>query len=120
MSGLVGWVDFSARDLEREWAVLSAMAGALATRGPDGQHVWTRRDVGLGFRALSIGSAPAPQQPHVRSTPDGQVAVCVSGSPVGLPELAAWLRGRGAGVPATAGAAELVAAAYLEDGPSAV
>ncbi len=120
MSGLVGWVDFSPRDLERDWAVLSAMAGAIATRGPDGQHVWTRHDVGLGFRSLAVGATPAPQQPHVRSTPDGQVAVCVSGSPVGLPGLAAWLRGRGAGVPGSAGVAELVAAAYLEGGADAV
>ncbi|OJF16150.1 asparagine synthase (glutamine-hydrolyzing) [Couchioplanes caeruleus] len=120
MSGLVGWVDFSPRDLEREPAVLSAMADALATRGPDGQHVWTRRDVGLGFRALAIGARPAPRQPHVRSTPDGPITVCVTGTPVGLGALAAWLRGRGRGVSDDAGAAELVAAAYQEDGTAAV
>lgn len=120
MSGLVGWVDFSARDLEREWAVLSGMAGAVASRGPDAQHVWTRHDVGLGVRALAVGSAPVPQQPYVQATPDGPVAVCVSGTPVGTGELRAWLRGRGRGVSPAAGAAELVAGAYLEEGATGV
>src|SRR4051812_19910405 len=120
MSGLVGWVDFSSRDLEREWATLSGMAGALARRGPDGQQVWTRTHVGLGFRALTIGAKPAPPQPHVQSTPDGQVAVCVSGSPTGLAELGEWLRARGRGTHPAASPAELVANAYLEDGTAAV
>lgn len=120
MSGLVGWVDFSARDLEREWAVLSGMAGAVASRGPDAQHVWTRHDIGLGVRELTIGSAPAGQQPYVQATPEGPVAVCVSGTPVGTPELRAWLRGRGRGPSPSAGVAELVAHAFLEEGTAAV
>src|SRR6266508_1515173 len=116
MSGLVGWVDFSERDLEKEWAVLSGMAGAVARRGPDGQQVWTRTHVGLGFRSLTIGSRPVAPQPHVQSTPDGQIAVCVSGTPTGVGELGEWLRTRGRGTHPAAPAAELVANAYIEDG----
>lgn len=120
MSGLVGWVDFSERDLEKEWAVLSGMAGAVARRGPDGQQVWTRTHVGLGFRSLTIGSKPVAPQPHVQSTADGQIAVCVSGTPTGVAELGEWLRTRGRGAHPAAPAAELVANAYLEDGTAAV
>ncbi|WP_436494904.1 asparagine synthase (glutamine-hydrolyzing) [Actinokineospora sp. HUAS TT18] len=120
MSGLVGWVDFSSRDLERESSVLSAMTETLASRGPDGQQVWARANVGLGYRSLAIGSKPTGQQPHVQSTADGQIAVCVTGTPTGLGDLGAWLRAKGRGCAPDASPAELIANAFLEDGAQAV
>jgi asparagine synthase (glutamine-hydrolysing) len=109
MSGVVGWIDFS-RDLVRQRSLLIALAGTMAPRGPDAEDVWVSPRAALGFRALQA-DATVGSQPYVRKVGEADVAVCVTGAPMGLMDLRARLR-----APASTPVAELFALAYLKSG----
>ncbi|WP_029896179.1 asparagine synthase (glutamine-hydrolyzing) [Desulfohalovibrio reitneri] len=52
MCGIVGVIDFSGRPVARE--TLAAMTRTMAHRGPDGEGVLAKGNVGLGHRRLAI------------------------------------------------------------------
>jgi len=110
MSGVVGWIDFS-RDLVRERPLVTALTATMAPRGPDAETVWVSPRAAFGFRTLAADAAVGTQ-PYVRTVGEGEIVVCVTGAPTGLPQL----RHRLGGVPADAPAAQLFASAYLSTG----
>jgi asparagine synthase (glutamine-hydrolysing) len=115
MSAIAGWVH-RGRDLSREDAVLRAMVGAMAARGPDEEGIWRGEHALLGFRRLVAGTSDTGAQPFEVHA-DGRLlgAVVFDGEVYNAGELRADLTGRGHRF--TGGAvAELLFHAYLEWG----
>ncbi|ADU50748.1 asparagine synthase (glutamine-hydrolyzing) [Thermaerobacter marianensis DSM 12885] len=65
MCGIAGWIDWE-RDLTREGAVLKAMTGTLACRGPDDHGYWISRHAAIGHRRLIVIDPAGGAQPMVR------------------------------------------------------
>ena len=75
-------------------ARVSAMADALAHRGPDGSGVWTAPGVGLGHRRLSIiDLSDAAAQPML--TPDRRIALSYNGEIYNFREVRTELEAKG-------------------------
>jgi len=75
-------------------ARVSAMADALAHRGPDDSGVWTAPGVGLGHRRLSIiDLSDAAAQPML--TPDRRIALSYNGEIYNFREVRAELEAKG-------------------------
>jgi asparagine synthase (glutamine-hydrolysing) len=73
---------------------LTAMADALAHRGPDHAGIHLDGNLGLAYRRLSIlDLSPAGHQPM--SNEDGSVHVVYNGQLYGFAETRDWLEGRG-------------------------
>ena len=86
MCGIVGvWGDFAGRE---PTALVSAMAGTLRHRGPDGAGCWVDPEAGLalGHRRLAvIDTSPAGHQPMV--SPCGRFVIVYNGELYNHPEL---------------------------------
>lgn len=76
MSGITGWVDF-ARDLRRQQAVVRAMTGTLACRGPDAEDLWLSEHAALGHRRLAVLDPDGGAQPMTVHA-DGRPVATVS------------------------------------------
>ncbi|HZY88419.1 MAG TPA: asparagine synthase (glutamine-hydrolyzing) [Gemmataceae bacterium] len=74
-------------------AVLTAMGGAIAHRGPDGEGYWAEPGVGLVHRRLSIIDLGGGAQPL--GNEDGSVQVVFNGEIYNFQELRAGLEARG-------------------------
>ena len=74
-------------------ARVTAMADALAHRGPDGSGVWTAPGIGLGHRRLSIIDLGGGAQPMV--TNDGDLVVSFNGEIYNFKALRADLEAKG-------------------------
>lgn len=75
-------------------AILKAMTGALAHRGPDGSGTWIDGDIGLGHRRLAIlDTSPKGAQPM--SSKDGDWVIVFNGCIYNFKELRHALRGLG-------------------------
>ncbi|MGW0520979.1 asparagine synthase (glutamine-hydrolyzing) [Crossiella sp. NPDC003009] len=118
MCGVTGWVAYD-RDLTTEAVTLRAMTATLASRGPDGEGLWTGRHAGLGHRRLAVIDLPGGTQPMIAETPGGAVVLSYSGEVYNYRELRAELRGRGHRF-RTVSDTEVVLAAYLEWGEDLV
>ena len=114
MCGIAGWVDYS-RDLTRERAVVEAMTGTMALRGPDASGTWVRRDVALGHRRLAVIDLAGGLQPMVVSTPSGDVAMVYTGEVYNFVELRRELVAKGHGFE-TSSDTEVVLRGYLQWG----
>ncbi|MCX7930281.1 MAG: asparagine synthase (glutamine-hydrolyzing) [Chlorobi bacterium] len=80
MCGIVGIVEYAAREPNIDVAMLERMSTVLAHRGPDDAGTWVSPDrrCGLGFRRLSIiDLSAAGHQPM--STPDGRWTIVFNG-----------------------------------------
>ena len=76
MCGIAGWVDFD-RDLTRERAVVEAMTGTMARRGPDAGGTWVRPHVALGHRRLAVIDVEGGVQPMLVEQ-DGRTLAAIS------------------------------------------
>ena len=93
---------------------LRRMAGTLAHRGPDGEGVWTSRNVGLGHRRLAIIDLRAvASQPM--SNEDGTVWITFNGEIYNFHELRQELETKGH-LFRTASDTEVIVHAYEEYG----
>ena len=73
MCGLAGLIGTGATDA----ALMSAMSSRLASRGPDGEGVWTAPGVALVHRRLAVIDLVGGQQPMVSA--DGATALVFNG-----------------------------------------
>ena len=95
-------------------ATLRDMTSMLAHRGPDGEGLLVRGDVGLGHRRLSIIDLEHSPQPM--SSPDDRLHVCFNGEILNYRQLRADSR-----YPfRTAGDTEVLLAAHALHGPTGV
>jgi len=89
--GICGVVETEGRDASRE--MLSAMTGAIAHRGPDGDGQFIDRQFGLGHTRLSIIDLAGGDQPIFNE--DRSVAIVFNGEIFNYRELTAGLVARG-------------------------
>ena len=92
MCGIAGLLGPHAADPH----VLSAMAGCLAHRGPDGEGLWTDERVGVGLahrRLAVLGLGAEGAQPMV--SPSGRYVIVYNGETYDHPELRAQLAAEG-------------------------
>jgi asparagine synthase (glutamine-hydrolysing) len=118
MCGIAGWVAYE-DDLTARRAVVEAMTGTMACRGPDDAGTWIRPHVALGHRRLAIIDLPGGRQPMVVDTPNGAVAMVYSGETYNFTELKEVLRARGHRF-RTGSDTEVVLHGYLEWGEALV
>lgn len=91
MCGIAGIVDLSHRRAA-DPAILRAMTGALAHRGPDAECFAVSGSVGLGFRRLAIVDLHTGDQPFYNE--DGSIILVCNGEIYNADELRAqYLRG---------------------------
>lgn len=93
MCGISGFLETRSRRAAEAEAIVAAMAGALAHRGPDDHGLWIDAECGvaLGHRRLSIiDLSPTGHQPM--STADGRYVVSYNGEIYNYAELAERLR----------------------------
>src|SRR5690606_9698680 len=74
-------------------ALLGAMTGALAHRGPDAGGVWVSPGIGLGHRRLAIVGIADGQQPMRFEAPD--LTIAFNGEIFNFVELRAELEAKG-------------------------
>jgi asparagine synthase (glutamine-hydrolysing) len=92
MCGICGVLDRRRLDrIDRD--ILSSMTAAIVHRGPDDAGYLIDRNVGLGFRRLSIVDLSGGNQPLYNE--DRSVAVVCNGEIYNFPELRRLLEGRG-------------------------
>src|SRR5438270_8753904 len=91
MCGIAGVMYADGRPIEP--ALLKAMGGRIAHRGPDAEGFWTAPGIGLAHRRLSILDLSGGNQPL--SNEDGTVQVVFNGEIYNYLELRAGLLGRG-------------------------
>src|SRR5262245_45080525 len=72
---------------------LRAMARTLAHRGPDDEGIWTRGQLGVGFRRLSIIDVAGGHQPIENE--DGTIALAINCEIYNFAELRAELESKG-------------------------
>ncbi|OLZ60610.1 asparagine synthase (glutamine-hydrolyzing) [Streptomyces sp. IMTB 2501] len=120
MCGITGWIDY-ARDLSDQGPLLTAMAGTMACRGPDGAGVWLSRHAALGHRRLALVDLEGGGQP-MTTLPAGAPAdgtppavLLFSGEVYNHGELRGELVGRGHAFRSRSDT-EVVLRAYLEWG----
>lgn len=120
MCGIAGWVDFT-RDLSTEDALVGAMTGVLAPRGPDDGGLWLSRHAAVGHRRLAVIDAAGGTQPMVTTrSPGGEpIVLTYSGEIYNFRELRAELLARGHRL-RTRSDTEVLLRAYVEWGSSAV
>jgi asparagine synthase (glutamine-hydrolysing) len=88
-----GGVGAAPEDPAQRRALLTAMTGTMATRGPDGQGQWVEGGVALAHRRLSIIDLAAGAQPML--DPAGRAAVTFNGEIYNFRELRAELQALG-------------------------
>lgn len=97
MCGITGFLDpLRRRGAQEMQALATAMAGAMAHRGPDDDGVWADAEAGLalGFRRLSIiDLSPAGHQPMLSAS--GRSVLCYNGEIYNAESLRPALRERG-------------------------
>ncbi|HVY88750.1 MAG TPA: asparagine synthase (glutamine-hydrolyzing) [Hyphomonadaceae bacterium] len=92
MCGLVGFLRASGAVLETDPALVRAMAGQVAHRGPDDEGVWLGQGCGLGHRRLSVIDVSAlGHQPMQR----GRWSMVLNGEIYNYLDLRAELEARG-------------------------
>lgn len=91
MCGIAGLIDYRA-EMPLE-PTLARMVGSIRHRGPDGQGVHVRENVGIGHARLSIIDHEGGRQPM--STPDGQVQLTYNGEVYNFRDLRTELEGKG-------------------------
>ncbi|QIA26622.1 asparagine synthase (glutamine-hydrolyzing) [Thermaerobacter sp. PB12/4term] len=117
MCGIAGWIDWE-RDLTREGAVLKAMTGTLACRGPDDDGYWVSRHAAIGHRRLIVIDPAGGAQPMVRERGGGPVVLTYNGELYNTAELRRELESLGYTF-TTRSDTEVVLAAYLAWGEQA-
>ena len=115
MCGIAGIVDQTGRPVDG--ALLRAMTGILAHRGPDGDGIVCRGGAGLGHRRLAIIDLVTGDQPMVSD--DGSVRIVFNGEIYNFRELRRRLEARGARF-YTESDTEVILRAYETDGPDCV
>jgi asparagine synthase (glutamine-hydrolysing) len=91
MCGIVGEIRFDGAPVER--LAMQRMTDAIAHRGPDGEGVLVKDNVGLGHRRLAIIDLATGDQPM--STADQQVSIVFNGEIYNYRELRAELEQKG-------------------------
>jgi len=113
MCGIAGYVS----DTAQAPAVLAAMTGSLAHRGPDADGFWSSGRAHLGHRRLSVIDIAGSPQPM--TSPDGRVAVVFNGEIYNFRELREELA-RGGWTFRTAGDTEVLLAGWAQWGEALV
>lgn len=116
MCGLVG---YSASDLSSQAgaAVLRAMTGSIAHRGPDDEDIWCGERVGLGHRRLAIVGLDDGQQPMLDNS--GDLVIVFNGEIFNFVELRADLAAQGQRF-RTSSDTEVILALYAREGLDAL
>jgi asparagine synthase (glutamine-hydrolysing) len=92
MSGIAGLVRFDGRAVDA--ALLRRMTDSMATRGPDGRHIWVNGSAGFGHALLNSDGRPAgDRQP---TSLDGQVWITADARIDGRRDLVRELGAHGA------------------------
>lgn len=118
MCGITGWIDWDA-DLTSQRPTIEAMARTLAARGPDDEGFWISTAAALGHRRLTVVDPVGGAQPMVRHAGEHTYVIVYNGELYNTAELRSELESRGhlfRGHSDT----EVLLAAYMEWGPSAV
>ncbi len=115
MSGIAGVVRLDGAPVDR--GLLRRMTDAMATRGPDGQRIWSDGPVGLGHALLSTTVEPETLQP---AGLDGCVWITADARIDGRADLVTQLESRGRGDVRAASDAQLILHAYLSWGENCV
>lgn len=92
MCGVAGYIAAGLAPRDGE-ALLGAMTGALAHRGPDAGGVWVSPGIGLGHRRLAIVGIADGQQPMRLEGPD--LTIAFNGEIFNFVELRAELEAKG-------------------------
>ncbi|MGE5591147.1 MAG: asparagine synthase (glutamine-hydrolyzing), partial [Bacillota bacterium] len=118
MCGIVGWIDWN-RDLREQGAVVMAMAGRLAARGPDADGLWTSPHAALGHRRLVVVDPAGGAQPMVRSRAGGDYVITYNGELYNTEEIRRDLLARGYVFQGHSDT-EVLLDSYMEWGPACV
>jgi asparagine synthase (glutamine-hydrolysing) len=112
MCGIAGFIGSGDRD------VLQRMTRRLAHRGPDGEGLWTEREVFLGNRRLEIVDIAGGAQPMASA--DGNLVITFNGEIYNAPELRRELEAAGHIFRSDQSDTEVLIAAYAEWGENMV
>jgi asparagine synthase (glutamine-hydrolysing) len=112
MCGIAGFIGSGDRD------VLQRMTRRLAHRGPDGEGLWTEREVSLGNRRLEIVDIAGGAQPMASA--DGSLVITFNGEIYNAPELRRELEAAGHIFRSDQSDTEVLIAAYAEWGENMV
>lgn len=115
MCGIAGYLNFDKAPIDK--SCLIAMTRQLSHRGPDGEGLLARNNVGIGHRRLAIIDLATGQQPIFNE--DGRVAITYNGELYNYQELAGQLQLRGH-VFQTKSDTEVIVHAWEEWGPACV
>src|ERR1700737_1217741 len=114
MCGICG-IYHPSRPVDEE--LLRAMNGTLAHRGPDGEGIFVKGNVGLAMRRLAIIDLTTGDQPIFNE--DGSLVMIFNGEIFNYRELRAELMARGHTLK-TAGDTETIVHLYEEYGPACI
>src|SRR5690606_27741357 len=92
MCGIVGYCG-TGPERHGRGPLLSAMADAIAHRGPDASGTWSDENIGLGHRRLAIVGLADGAQPMLST--DGLLALSFNGEIFNYVELREELKARG-------------------------
>lgn len=91
MCGIAGYINFDQTPVDQR--DLASMVNSISHRGPDGEGMEVRHNVGIGHRRLAIIDLATGQQPIFNE--DGQVAVTFNGEIYNYQELVKQLEAQG-------------------------
>lgn len=111
MCGLCGAYHINGRPVDA--AYIKKMNDTMAHRGPDGEGVFTRNNIGLGHRRLSIIDLSTGDQPM--SSHDGRVTIAFNGEIYNFLQLKSELQSKGHQFKTTSDT-EVIIYAYIEWG----
>lgn len=92
MCGICGKFNFKHPETVSE-STITAMADQMISRGPDDSGIYVKKNVGLGFRRLSIIDVEGGNQPISNET--GEIWVVANGEVYNYLELTSQLRSKG-------------------------
>lgn len=90
MSGIAGWIDFTA-DISKRGAVLKEMTRALTPRGPDEAGMYIKPHVALLHRRLSVVDPEHGKQPMISRAGENEAVLVYNGELYNTPELRSGL-----------------------------
>ncbi|KUK82539.1 MAG: Asparagine synthetase [Pelotomaculum thermopropionicum] len=117
MCGITGWIDWET-DLTQSRAILEAMVGSLAHRGPDASGLWLSSRAALGHRRLVVIDPEGGRQPMTRRCGEFKYTIIYNGELYNTLELRQELEMRGHTFFSRHSDTEVLLVSYMEWGAS--